>query len=70
MRLILELTPFDGELASLALTGDAFAADAEPRMFCVVAMDDHGILQVVDAGYTSLEDVLEAWPNATRTLPR
>lgn len=68
MVFILELTPFDGEFASISVNTDSFSEAGESCCFCIATIDNDGVLRIVDYGYPSLLDARNAWPEALGSI--
>lgn len=67
MHFIVEITPHEGETASVIVDSPGISRDGEPCMYAVMSQEDDGVLRVIDAGYTSLAEVRDAWPELAQT---
>jgi hypothetical protein len=63
-KFIVELEGYESDVSALYV---ATRADDMPgpgrKMYCVGTLTDRGVIELIDCGYNSLEELKLAWPN-------
>lgn len=62
MRFIVQVDAYQGEHSGIELYADD--NDSLRTMYCVGQLDDDGIVDLIDCGYASIGELLEAWPRS------